>query len=117
MERWKQAYARHNVWQQRLAFVGTQLMLAALAAAAVAPLAVLISLVPRPQVLPVLCLVALAAAELVALGAWWCGAKRDGDRVTSWDVAGALALISFAAGMLSEPSAVLALFDQEAMKR
>src|SRR5262245_33334602 len=117
MERWKHTQLRHSVWQQRLAFVSTQLTLAALAAATVAPLALIISLVPRPQVLPMLCLVALAAAELVALVAWWCGAKRDGDGVTSWDIAGALALIGFAAGMLSEPSAVLALFDQEAMKR
>jgi hypothetical protein len=113
MEGWRELHAK----QQRLAFVGTQLTLAALAVAAVAPLAFIVSLVPRAQVLPVLCLVALAGAGLVALLAWWRGAQRHGDDVTTWDVAGALAFIGFAAGMLSETSSVLALFDQEAMKR
>jgi hypothetical protein len=113
MERWRELHAK----QQRLEFIGTQLTLATLAAATVAPLALLISLVPRAQVLPLLCLISLTAAAFVALVAWWCGARRDGDSVTSWDIAGALTLIGFAAGMLSETSAVLALFDQEAMKR
>jgi hypothetical protein len=113
MEGWRELHAK----QQRLEFIGTQLTLAALAAAAVSPLALLVSLVPRPQVLPLLCLIALAAAAFVALVAWWCGARRDGDSITSWDVAGALAFIGFAAGMLSEPYSVLALFDQEAIKR
>jgi uncharacterized membrane protein len=112
MERWKQLHAK----QQRLEFIGTQLTLAALAVAAVAPLAVLISLVPRAQVLPFMCLIALVGAALVSLAAWWCGAKRQGEHITFWDVAGALALIGFAAGMLSEPSSVLQLFAQEATR-
>ena len=116
MERGKQAQLRHNVRQQRLKFIGTQLTLAALAAAAVAPFALLVSLVPRAQVLPVLCLMALTGAALVSLAAWWRGARRHGERVTAWDVAGALAFIGFAAGMLSEPQSVVALFEQEAMR-
>jgi hypothetical protein len=120
MERRKQAQVRNNVRnnvrRQRLEFIGTQLTLAALAAATVAPLALLVSLVPRAQVLPVLCLVALAAAALVACVAWCCGAKRHGDSITSWDVAGALAFIGFAAGMLSETSSILQLFGHEAMR-
>jgi hypothetical protein len=118
MNRWKPAHIR----QQRIDFIGTQVTLAALVAAAAAPIAFLVSLVPRAQVLPVLCLLALAGAALVALFAWWRGAKPyaarpRADRVTGWDVAGALALIGFAAGMLSEPNSVLHLFDQEAMTR
>ena len=104
-----------RIRQQRLDFIGTQVTLAALVAGAAAPIAFLVSLVPRAQVLPVLCLLALAGAALVALAAWWRGARSGGDRITPWDVAGALALIGFAAGMLSEPHTVLALFDREAV--
>jgi hypothetical protein len=123
MERWKPAHIRHPVRQQWLEVIATQVTLAALVAAAAAPIALVASLVPRAQVLPVLCLLALAGAALVALAAWCRSARRDGDRITdhitdhitSWDVAGALALVGFAAGMLSEPHSVLALFEQEAM--
>jgi hypothetical protein len=119
MERWKPAHIRHPVRHQWLEIIATQVTLAALVAAAAAPIALIVSLVPRAQVLPVLCLLALAGAALVALAACWRSARRDSDcitdHVTSWDVAGALALIGFAAGMLSEPHSVLALFEQEAM--
>jgi hypothetical protein len=123
MERWKQVTIRQSGRQQRLDLIGTQLTLAALMAAAAAPIALVASLVPRDQVLPVLCLVALAGAMLVALIAWWWCARRDSNHmsdhvpghVTPWDVAGALALIGFAAGILSDPQSVLALFEQEAM--
>jgi hypothetical protein len=113
MERWKRAHLR----QQRLEFIGTQLTLAALAAAAVAPIAFLASFVPRAHVLPVLCLLSLAGAAIVALFAWWRGARRHGNSITPWDVAGAFALIGFAAGAMSEPAQVFQLFAHASMTR
>ena len=111
MDRWKGAHD----YEQRLHFITTQIALAGMAAAAVAPIALLAFFVPRVQVLPILCLLALAAAGAVALFAWWRGAPRRSDHVTSWDVAGALAFIGFAAGMLSDADAILHLFGHETM--
>ena len=68
-------------------------------------------LMPPPFVLPTLCLVSLASAGGLTLLAWWLRAKRQTDRVNLWDVAGACALIGFAAGMLSPPEYVVQLFE------
>ena len=65
---------------------------------------------PAAQVLPMLSLVWLAAAGAAALLAWRSEAERDPNAITLWDVAGALALFGFAAGMLSEPAQVARLF-------
>ncbi len=74
------------------------------------PLLLTAALLPPDLVLPALSLLALAAAFLMALFAWGTRARRDGDRVTAWDIAGASAFVGIAAGMLSEPSHVLRLF-------
>jgi ABC-type Na+ efflux pump permease subunit len=79
------------------------------------PFLVLIALVPRPIVLPMLCVLALAGAALAAVFAWLRNAQRYSDRVTPWDVAGALALIGFAAGAVSEPDQVLLLFERQSL--
>jgi hypothetical protein len=84
-------------------------------AAAAVPFLVLIALVPRPIVLPMLCVLALAGAALAAGFAWFSRAKRQSERVTPWDVAGALALIGFAAGAVSEPDQVLLLFERQSL--
>ena len=91
-----------------LKFLKPHVAVAMLTGLAVAPI---VSFVPGAVVLPVIALVAMAISGLVALAAWTCGAKRGGDNTTAWDVAGALAFIGCAAGMLSKPENVLRLFD------
>jgi hypothetical protein len=89
----------------------THTTLAAMAAAAALPLLLLSALVPRPLVLPVLCLVAIAGAAVVSFVAWKRGSAREAQHVTAWDVAGALVLVGCAAAMLSQPEQVLYLAD------
>src|SRR5438128_1829084 len=80
--------------------------LAAMVATAALPLMVLTSLLPRPLVLPVICVIAIASAAAVSLYAWRRGTRNDSQRVTAWDVGGALAFVGFAAGILSNPEHV-----------
>ena len=89
----------------------THARLAAMVAIAAAPLLLLGSALPRPLVLPVLCLIAIAGAGVVSLIAWRRGATRQPDHVTAWDVAGALLFVGFAAGMLSDPAQVTHLVE------
>jgi hypothetical protein len=96
--------------RQRASFLRTQVTLALLVATAAIPLLVLAALLPRPFVLPVLSLAALAAAGAIALAALWYGAARHTAHITPWDAVGALAFIGFAAGMLSEPEQAALLF-------
>jgi hypothetical protein len=75
----------------------------AMIATAALPLYVLTSAVPRDLVLPVLCLIAVAGAAIASFVAWWRGSVRRPDRVTDWDIAGALAFVACAAAILSDP--------------
>jgi hypothetical protein len=49
--------------------------------------------------------------------AWLCGAERHSNGVTPWDVAGALAFIGFAAGMLTGPEHIREFIGPETMAR
>jgi len=57
--------------------------------------------------LPLMSLIALASAAVIALAAWCLSSSRQSAGITLWDVAGAYAFIGFAAGMLSDPQQVL----------
>jgi hypothetical protein len=94
-------------------FVKPHAMLAAMTLLAAAPIVLVAVFVPRPLVLPVVSLVAITAAGLAALLAWLIRAKRRGNSLTTWDVAGACALIGCAAAMLSEPENVLAVLGAQ----
>jgi uncharacterized membrane protein YfcA len=83
---------------------------AALAALVGVPSLLIAGLLPAAQVVPVFSLVTLASAALVAWLAWRRQTERDMDRITLWDVAGALAFIGCAAGMLSQSAQVARLF-------
>lgn len=87
------------------------LTLAALTVIAALPLLLLSSLLPRSLVLPVLCLIAITGAAVVSFVAWRRGSVRDAQHVTAWDVAGALAFVGFAAGMLSNPEHAFSLAE------
>lgn len=57
--------------------------------------------------LPLMSLIALVSAAVIALAAWCLSSDRHSAGITLWDVSGAYAFIGFAAGMLSDPRQVL----------
>jgi hypothetical protein len=89
--------------------LNSQLKLAIMVATAALPLLLVASLVPRPLVLPLLCLIAVAGALITSLIAWRRGVVDNAQRVTAWDVAGALAFIACAAAIMSDPNQVASL--------
>jgi len=98
----------HRSWPQGLpAGLQPHIRLGGLVMLAAAPLFIVAILVPRALFLPSVALVALAAAAAASLVAWWARARRHGETITLWDIAGACALIGCAAAMLSEPDAVI----------
>jgi hypothetical protein len=66
-------------------------------------------LMPSALALPALSLAALAGAALFALVAVLRNEPHN-DHVTSWDVAGVLALLGFSAAMLSEAEHLVSAF-------
>jgi hypothetical protein len=76
------------------------------------PLVLLLAFAPRPLVLPLFGMGALALSAAFACLAWWQAVDWKGSRVTLWDIAGALAFIGFAAVLLSDPETVLPLLGQ-----
>lgn len=82
-----------------------------LAGVAAAPILAVAAVVPAPLVLPTFSLFALASAGVAALHAWRRAAGQDRRGLTSWDVAGGLALIGFVAATLGEPDAVARLVE------
>jgi uncharacterized membrane protein len=91
-------------------------LLASLAVAAAVPLLLLVSFVPRPLVLPVLSLAAIGCAAVLALAAYWRRVPRHVESITLWDIAGAAALIGFAAGMLTGTDQILYFVDHTSLK-
>ena len=87
----------------------SQINLAAMVAVAAIPLLLLALLLPRPLVLPTLCLIAIAGAGVAAFGAWSRCVIFDSPNPTAWDVAGALAFIACASAILSNPEQVISL--------
>jgi hypothetical protein len=73
------------------------------------PIALAASAFPSALMLPAFGIMALILAALVSALAWWLAAERKPDHISLWDVAGAFALIGFAAVLLSQPEDVLPL--------
>jgi hypothetical protein len=66
------------------------------------------SLLARTSLLlPLMSLIALASAAVIALAAWCLSSNRHSAGITLWDISGVYAFIGFAAGMLSDPRQVL----------
>jgi len=86
-----------------------QINLAAMVAIAAIPLLLLASLLPRPLVLPTLCLVAIAGAGVAAFVALGRGMNFESPDVTAWDVAGAMAFVACASAILSNPEHLISL--------
>jgi hypothetical protein len=85
-------------------------------AVTVPPALLLFVLTPGPLLLPVLSIATMAVAALAALFGWLRREPWQVERITAWDIAGALALIGCAAGMLSQPENVLQLFGVPAIR-
>ncbi len=62
--------------------------------------------------LPAVSGAAVCAAILIAGYAWLRSTERKSAGVNSWDVAGGLMFVGFAAAMLSEPETIMPLFGQ-----
>jgi hypothetical protein len=77
---------------------------------ATAAIAMLMIVVLVPLILPVLSIVAIVSAGVVALFAWCSGEDHSSDRFTAWDVSGACAFIGCAAGMLTRPEHIMQVF-------
>src|SRR5262245_42824470 len=92
----------------------SQIRLAAMVAVAALPLWLVASLVPRPLVLPVLCLNAIAGAAMASLIAWHRREAGGAPHVTAWDAAGAFAFIACAAAIMSDPNHVASLTATQA---
>ena len=66
---------------------------------------------PRPLVLPALSILLIAAACATALIALRRPQEPSRDRVTYWDVTGALTFIGICTALLSDPAQVLPLLE------
>jgi Flp pilus assembly protein TadB len=109
MIQWKSS--REREVQPGMAVFWPSATVAAFAGSTAAGLLAIVLLAPAALVLPVVSLVAIAGAAIVALLAWWRGAERASNSVTGWDVAGALALIGFSAGILTDSDQILQLIS------
>ena len=103
----RRAAGHHSRWRMPEPWE-SQLNLAAMVAIAAVPLLLLAMLVPRPLVLPTLCLVAITGASVASLVAWSRGVNIESAN-TAWDIAGALAFIACASAILSNPEHMLPL--------
>lgn len=65
-----------------------------------------------PLVFPVLSVVLLTGAGLMAFVAWERAESHGSRRITSWDIAGLLAFLGFLAGILADPEDVLPLLER-----
>jgi hypothetical protein len=78
------------------------------AIAIVLPVAAALLLPWRP-IMPVVSIVALMMAGLLAATSWSCREERSVDNLTIWDVAGLFAFVGFGAGMLSNSELIIEL--------
>lgn len=76
---------------------------------ATAVLVLVVARLPQDLVLPAVGAAALVAGAAVALGAFLLGIRRNPDRLSAWDFAGALLFLGFAATVLSRPEQILQL--------
>jgi len=103
-----------NVHHDPLAPLRPHLIPAALTASATLALYTLAQVLPASHLSPAMSLLALAGGAAVALYARLRRPQIRPDAINAWDVSGAIVLIGFAAGMVSEPDQILALFGYPA---
>jgi hypothetical protein len=97
--------------KDRTGLHGPEILFAAAVLASFAILAFAAAAFPDHFALPVTSTLLLASAGLAALIAWLRERGPESDRVTYWDVAGALTLIGISAGTLVDPDHLLRIVD------
>lgn len=90
---------------------GPRAVLASVMVLGFTAVAVSVWTLPVPLVLPVLSALLVAAACITALLAWVRPHNKWDERVTYWDITGALALVGICAALLSEPDQVMPLLE------
>lgn len=70
---------------------------------------------PHPIVLPLLSVVAICGAVIVALIAW-LSTRRETADLSYWDVVGAMTMIGVCAALLSDPEQAIPLLEQRQNK-
>lgn len=85
-----------------------------MAVAAAVPLTLLAWLLPRPLVLPAVCLLAFAGAGAACTIAWLDRTSRQSQHASAWDVSGALVLIGCAAAILGDPNSIVQIVESTA---
>jgi hypothetical protein len=91
--------------------IGPQVAFAGAVVIALTPLALSGSVVPHDLVLPATCTLFLVLAALVAICAWRTRCVAAAERVTYWDVAGALTLIGFWAAAMIDPDQMVRIVE------
>jgi hypothetical protein len=86
--------------------------LVALLALAASPGLLLVSLIPLPLVLPALSILSFVIACGVALFAHFSKVSRHEHSITSWEISYAFAFVWVAAGMMSNPQALMDWFER-----
>jgi 4-hydroxybenzoate polyprenyltransferase len=96
------------------AWSGPQVVLSSVVSLGVPAFAFAAWTFPAPLVLPAFSVVAVMAASCVAALAWTQPHRPRAQRITYWDIAGALAFIGAGAALLSDPEQAMPLLEARA---
>jgi predicted benzoate:H+ symporter BenE len=91
--------------------LGPECLFAATVLATFAVLAGAVTALPTDFILPVASTLLLFMAAPAVLIGWFRDRRREPDRVTYWDVAGALTLIGVGAAALVDPDQMVRMFE------
>jgi hypothetical protein len=86
--------------------------LAVLIGGAVAPIGVVLWLVPAPFVLPAFSVLSILMSVLIGAVAYFVDRTSEKEAITNWDIAAAFMLVGCVAGLLCEPHNVLQLVGE-----
>jgi hypothetical protein len=103
--------ARRSTRRRGASVAGPQVTFIAAVVTASAALAYATAMLPRDIVLPLVSIVFFVLAALVALVAWRAAQRAEPDRVSYWDVAGALTFIGICAASMVDADQVLRLLE------
>jgi ABC-type xylose transport system permease subunit len=96
---------------QKPRFDGPQRLLVVMSVLGAAVATASILWLPGALVLPAVSVAMVSGAAACGAAAWWRAERRLPDRIGSWDIAGALALIGICAALLGDPEQALPLFE------
>jgi hypothetical protein len=86
--------------------------LAVLLGGVLAPIGILLWLLPAPFVLPAFSILSIIMSVIVGVTAYVVDREPAQGAITNWDIAGAFMLVGCVAGLLCEPQNVLQLVGE-----